>query len=105
MSLARLPAPCSPRHSHARGVCVTAVAADITSEDGRRAVLAAALTPDILINNAGGPAASRFPKGRARRMDQRFRLQHADPDLTDPPNHRWHDRAASAASSTSRRQG
>ena len=37
------------------GVTVTAVAADITSEDGRAKVLAAAGPVDILVNNAGGP--------------------------------------------------
>ncbi|MGY3439574.1 MULTISPECIES: SDR family oxidoreductase [unclassified Marinovum] len=39
----------------AHGVEVTAVAADITSEEGRAAVLAAAGDVDILVNNAGGP--------------------------------------------------
>ncbi len=37
------------------GVNVTPVAADITTEEGRAAVLAAMPTPDILVNNAGGP--------------------------------------------------
>jgi 3-oxoacyl-[acyl-carrier protein] reductase len=37
------------------GVPVTAVAADITTADGRAAVLAAAPEPDILVTNAGGP--------------------------------------------------
>lgn len=37
------------------GVKVTAVAADITTEDGRAAVLSAADEVDILVNNAGGP--------------------------------------------------
>jgi 3-oxoacyl-[acyl-carrier protein] reductase len=37
------------------GVPVTAVAADITTPDGRAAVLAAAADPDILVTNAGGP--------------------------------------------------
>ena len=37
------------------GVQVTAVAADITSEEGRAAVLAAAGAVDILVTNAGGP--------------------------------------------------
>ena len=37
------------------GVEVTAVAADITTEDGRAAVLAAAGSVDILVTNAGGP--------------------------------------------------
>jgi 3-oxoacyl-[acyl-carrier protein] reductase len=37
------------------GVAVTPVAADITTEAGRAAVLAAAAEPDILVTNAGGP--------------------------------------------------
>ena len=37
------------------GVGVTAVAADITTPEGRAAVLAAAPAPDILVTNAGGP--------------------------------------------------
>ncbi|WP_424927028.1 SDR family oxidoreductase [Amaricoccus tamworthensis] len=37
------------------GVNVTAVAADITTPDGRERVLAAAPDADILVNNAGGP--------------------------------------------------
>ncbi|PIE16428.1 MAG: short-chain dehydrogenase [Rhodobacterales bacterium] len=37
------------------GVQVTAVAADITTEQGRQKVLKAAGAPDILITNAGGP--------------------------------------------------
>lgn len=37
------------------GVAVTAVAADITTPEGRAAVLAACAEPDILVNNAGGP--------------------------------------------------
>lgn len=39
----------------AHGVEVTAVAADITREDGRAAVLGAAGEVDILVTNAGGP--------------------------------------------------
>ena len=39
----------------ALGVEVTAVAADITTEDGRAEVLEAAGSVDILVNNAGGP--------------------------------------------------
>ena len=37
------------------GVEVKAVAADITTDVGRAAVLAACPNPDILVNNAGGP--------------------------------------------------
>ena len=39
----------------AHGVTVTAVAGDITTADGRAAVLEAAGPVDILVNNAGGP--------------------------------------------------
>lgn len=39
----------------AHGVQVTAIAADITTEDGRAQVLAAAGPVDILVTNAGGP--------------------------------------------------
>jgi len=39
----------------AHGVEVTAVAGDITTEEGRAAVLAAAGEVDILVTNAGGP--------------------------------------------------
>lgn len=35
---------------------VTAVSADISTEEGRNAVLAACNTPDILVNNNGGPS-------------------------------------------------
>ena len=39
----------------AYGVAVTSIAADITSETGQAAVLAAAGDVDILVTNAGGP--------------------------------------------------
>lgn len=42
------------------GVSVTPVAADITTEEGREAVLAACPDPDILVNNAGGPPPGDF---------------------------------------------
>ncbi len=42
------------------GVKVTAVAADIATEAGRKAVLAACPEPDILVNNAGGPPPGDF---------------------------------------------
>lgn len=42
------------------GARVTAVAADITTEAGRKAALAACPAPDILINNAGGPPPGDF---------------------------------------------
>lgn len=41
-------------------VKVTAVAADITTPEGRAAALAACPEPDIVINNAGGPPAGDF---------------------------------------------
>ena len=42
------------------GVRVTTIAVDVTTEAGRRAVLAACLDPDILISNAGGPPPGDF---------------------------------------------
>ena len=44
----------------AYGVKVTAVACDVTTEEGRKAILAACPNPDILINNAGGPPPGDF---------------------------------------------
>ena len=44
----------------ATGAPVTAVAADISTEDGRTALLAACPEPDILVNNNGGPSPGRF---------------------------------------------
>src|SRR3990170_5006767 len=44
----------------ALGVKVTAVAGDITTEEGRRAALNACAAPDILVNNAGGPPPGDF---------------------------------------------
>jgi 3-oxoacyl-[acyl-carrier protein] reductase len=44
----------------ATGVRVAAVAADVTSEAGRAAVLAACPTPDIVVTNAGGPPPGEF---------------------------------------------
>jgi 3-oxoacyl-[acyl-carrier protein] reductase len=42
------------------GVAVTAIAADITTPEGRQAALAACPQPDILVNNAGGPKPGDF---------------------------------------------
>ena len=47
------------------GVSVSAVASDITSQEGRDAALKAAPAPDILVNNAGGP-----PPGDFREWDR-----------------------------------
>src|ERR1043165_7041166 len=44
----------------ATGVKVTAVAADITTEAGRKQALSACPNPDILINNAGAPPPGDF---------------------------------------------
>ena len=42
------------------GVKVTAIACDVTTPQGREAVLAACPEPDIVINNAGGPPPGDF---------------------------------------------
>ena len=44
----------------ATGVQVTAIAGDVTSAEGRAALLAACPQPDILVNNAGGPPIGDF---------------------------------------------
>jgi 3-oxoacyl-[acyl-carrier protein] reductase len=44
----------------ATGVKVNAVATDVTTDEGRKAALAACPNPDILVNNAGGPPAGDF---------------------------------------------
>ena len=43
-----------------RGGAVRAVVADVTTDDGRDALLAACPEPDILVNNAGGPPPGDF---------------------------------------------
>ena len=48
------------------GVDVVAVAADVTTHEGRAALLAACPDPDILVNNAGGP-----PPGDFRSWDEK----------------------------------
>lgn len=49
----------------ATGVRVTAVAVDVTTAEGRKALLDACPAPDILVNNAGGP-----PPGDFRDWDE-----------------------------------
>ncbi len=44
----------------AANVKVTAIACDVTTEEGRKMILAACPNPDILINNAGGPPPGDF---------------------------------------------
>lgn len=44
----------------AHGVSVTTVVADVTTEAGRAAMIAACPNPDILVNNAGGPPIGDF---------------------------------------------
>src|SRR3546814_7954738 len=44
----------------ATGAKVAAVTGDITTDEGRRAALAACPEPDILVNNAGGPPPGDF---------------------------------------------
>jgi 3-oxoacyl-[acyl-carrier protein] reductase len=65
------------------GVDVIPIAADITTEAGREAVLAACPDPDILVNNAGGPPPGDFRQ--VKREDWiRDRCQHADADFSNP---------------------
>ena len=61
------------------GVAVTAVAADITTEEGRAAVLEAAGDPDILVNNAGGP-----PPGMWTDWDREDFIKALDANMLTP---------------------
>ena len=63
----------------AHGVKVTAVAADITTEAGRAAALAACPAPDILVNNAGGQ-----PGGDFRRFSRQDWLNAVDANMITP---------------------
>jgi 3-oxoacyl-[acyl-carrier protein] reductase len=63
----------------ATGVAVTAVAADITTEAGRAAALAACPEPDILVNNAGGP-----PPGDFRQWDRATWIAALDANMLTP---------------------
>ena len=58
----------------AHGVDVTAVAADITTEEGRAKVLDAAGDTDILVNNAGGGPPGMWQDLRAERARLRRNL-------------------------------
>ncbi len=61
--VARTPGPLEQAAGEIRaatGATVTAVAADITTPDGRDLTLAACPQPDILVNNAGGPPPGDF---------------------------------------------
>ena len=61
------------------GVQVTPVCADITSESGRAAALAACPAPDILVNNAGGP-----PPGDFRDWDRDAWIAAVDANMLTP---------------------
>jgi 3-oxoacyl-[acyl-carrier protein] reductase len=63
----------------AYGVKVTAVAGDITTEEGRNAALAACASPDILVNNAGGP-----PPGDFRDWDREAWVKAVDANMITP---------------------
>ena len=61
------------------GVSTTAVAADITSDEGRAAVLNAAGDADILVNNAGGP-----PPGMWHDWDREDFIKALDANMLTP---------------------
>jgi 3-oxoacyl-[acyl-carrier protein] reductase len=61
------------------GGTVAAVAADITTSEGRTAALKACPSPDILINNAGGP-----PAGDFRQWDRNTWIAALDANMLTP---------------------
>jgi len=58
---------------------VQAIAADITTPQGRAAALAACAEPDILVNNAGGP-----PPGNFREWDRDTWIRALDANMLTP---------------------
>lgn len=63
----------------ATGVKVTTIATDITTAQGRSAVLSACPEPDILVNNAGGP-----PPGDFRQWDRDVWIRAVDANMLTP---------------------
>src|SRR6476469_3654882 len=61
------------------GVKVTPVAVDVTTDAGRKQVLAACPEPDIIINNAGGP-----PPGDFRDWDRDAWIKAIDANMLTP---------------------
>jgi len=61
------------------GVNVTAVGGDITTEEGRRAALAACPQPDIVVTNAGGP-----PTGNFRDWDREVWMKALNANMLTP---------------------
>lgn len=55
------------------GVTVKTVAADVTTDDGRAALLDAEPEPDILVNNAGGPPPGMWSDWGAKEWEGAFR--------------------------------
>jgi 3-oxoacyl-[acyl-carrier protein] reductase len=63
----------------ATGAKVGTVVCDITTEEGRKAALAACPEPDILVNNAGGP-----PPGDFREWDRAAWIKAIDANMLTP---------------------
>ncbi len=63
----------------ATGAKVTAVAGDITTQEGRAAALAAVPSPDILVTNAGGP-----PPGDFREWDRAIWIKALEGNMLTP---------------------
>jgi 3-oxoacyl-[acyl-carrier protein] reductase len=63
----------------ATGVQVTAVLADVSTAEGQAALLAACPTPDILINNNGGPPLRNF-----RELDRKAMLEGVTMNMVTP---------------------
>ncbi|MGD9946527.1 MAG: SDR family oxidoreductase [Burkholderiaceae bacterium] len=61
------------------GATVATVAADITTDEGRRRVLAACPQPDIVVTNAGGP-----PPGDFRNWDRQTWIDAIDANMLTP---------------------
>jgi 3-oxoacyl-[acyl-carrier protein] reductase len=72
-------ATAASRLRDAHGTKVVPVSADVTTEDGRAAIVDACPAPDILINNAGGP-----PPGNFRDWERNDWLKAIDANMLAP---------------------
>lgn len=67
------------RELESLGAKVTPVVCDVTTEEGRKALLAACPAPDILVNNAGGP-----PPGDFREWERDAWIRALDANMLTP---------------------
>ena len=78
--------------TYAKG-SVSAVTADVSTNEGRAELLAACPEPDILMNNAGGPPPGDFRDLDERRLAQGHGPEYDHADHVDQGDGGWHGEA------------